>query len=56
MGQLKVEHLTEPKPDYVASLDMACMMHFGGMMDSQGVKTPRLHVSQILKQAWESQL
>ena len=55
MGQLKMEHLTERDPDYVASLDMACMMHFGGMMDRQEMRTPRLHVSQILKQALENQ-
>ena len=55
MGQLKVEHLTERKPDYVASLDMACMMHFGGMMDRRGIETSRLHVSQILKRALETQ-
>lgn len=54
MGQLKVEHLTEKRPNYIASLDMACMMHFGGMMDRQGVTTPRLHVSQILKRALEN--
>ena len=50
-GQLKLEHHTADPPDYVASLDMACMMHFGGMMDQQGVTTPRLHVVEILAQA-----
>jgi len=55
MGQLKVEHLTEKRPNYIASLDMACMMHFGGMMDRQGVTTPRLHVAQILKRALENE-
>jgi L-lactate dehydrogenase complex protein LldE len=55
MGQLKVEHLTESEPDFIASLDMACMMHFGGMMDKQKLGTPRLHVSQILKQALDNQ-
>ncbi len=54
MGQLKIEHLTEKRPNYVAALDMACMMHFGGMMDRQGVKTPRLHVAQILRKALDS--
>ena len=51
MGQLKIEHLMEPQPDVVASLDMACMMHFGGMMDRQGVQVRRLHVAQILAEA-----
>ncbi|MDQ8204628.1 (Fe-S)-binding protein [Pelagicoccus sp. SDUM812003] len=54
MGQLKIEHLIANMPDCIASLDMACAMHFGGMMDRQGIKTPRLHVAQILLQALES--
>jgi L-lactate dehydrogenase complex protein LldE len=51
MGQLKVDHLVADKPDIVASLDMACMMHFGGMMDRQGMQHRRLHISQILMEA-----
>lgn len=51
MGQLKIEHLTASDPDIVAALDMACMMHFGGMMDRQGIGTRRLHVAQILAAA-----
>lgn len=51
MGELKIEHLLAPQPDVVAALDMACMMHFGGMMDRQGVKVKRLHVAQILRDA-----
>jgi len=51
MGQLKVEHLTFHKPNCVATLDMACMMHFGGMMDRAGDSTKRLHVAQILRDA-----
>lgn len=51
MGTLKIEHLLASKPDVIASLDMACMLHFGGMMDRQGMETPRLHVAQILREA-----
>ncbi|MGC9451504.1 MAG: (Fe-S)-binding protein [Oceanipulchritudo sp.] len=51
MGKLKVEHLMAPEPDVVASLDMACMMHFGGMMDRQGITVRRMHVAQILAEA-----
>jgi L-lactate dehydrogenase complex protein LldE len=51
MGQLKVEHLTEHKPNVIAALDMACMMHFGGMMEKQGIQTPRMHFAQILRDA-----
>lgn len=54
MGQLKIEHLTAGKPDCIAGLDMACMMHFGGMMDRQKLATPRLHVAEILLAALRS--
>lgn len=49
MGELKVKHLMEPQPDVIAALDMACMLHFGGMMDREGIKVPRIHVAQILR-------
>jgi L-lactate dehydrogenase complex protein LldE len=49
MGELKVKHLMEPEPDVIASLDMACMLHFGGMMDREGITVPRIHVAQILR-------
>lgn len=49
MGKLKIEHLTECKPDVVAAADMGCMMHFGGMMEKQGYPQKRQHVAQILR-------
>lgn len=49
MGELKVKHLMEPQPDVIAAVDMACMMHFGGMMDRERISVPRLHVAQILR-------
>lgn len=53
MGELKIEHLLEGKPDVITSLDMACMLHFGGIMDKtgEGAGTQRLHVAQILRDA-----
>jgi L-lactate dehydrogenase complex protein LldE len=51
MGTLKVKHLMENNPDVIASLDMACMMHFGGLMDREQMKVPRVHVAQILRDA-----
>ena len=51
MGELKIQHLMENEPDVISSLDMACMLHFGGMMDRQRIKTNRLHVAQILRDA-----
>ncbi len=54
MGALKVEHLTASKPDCIAGLDMACMMHFGGMMEKAGDATPRRHVAEILRDALQN--
>ena len=51
MGTLKVKHLMENNPDLIAALDMACMMHFGGLMDREENKIPRVHVAQILRDA-----
>ena len=51
MGKLKVGNLTAPGPDVVAAADMGCMMHFGGMMDKEGISVKRLHVAQILRDA-----
>ena len=49
MGELKIENLTACKPDVVAAADMGCMMHFGGMMDKQGMPYQRMHLAQILR-------
>lgn len=51
MGTLKIEKLTAPEPDVVVAADMGCMMHFGGMMDKQGIPTRRLHLAQLLRDA-----
>jgi L-lactate dehydrogenase complex protein LldE len=49
MGTLKIEKLIACKPDIVAAADMGCMMHFGGMMEKQGLPQKRMHVAQILR-------
>lgn len=51
MGQLKIEHLTAGKPDVVTGLDMACLLHLGGMMDREGGGPRRMHVAEILEAA-----
>jgi L-lactate dehydrogenase complex protein LldE len=51
MGELKIENLVANKPDVVCSADMGCMMHFGGMMEKQGITTKRLHIAQVLRDA-----
>ena len=49
MGELKIENLIACKPDVVAAGDMGCMMHFGGMMDKQGMPQKRMHIAQLLR-------
>lgn len=51
MGTLKIEKLTACQPDIVAAADMGCMMHFGGMMEKQGIATKRMHIAQLLRDA-----
>lgn len=51
MGQLKCSHLLADKPDMLAAVDMACMLHLGGILDREGHDVPRLHVAQILRDA-----
>lgn len=51
MGDLKVEHLIASRPDLIVSADMGCVLHFGGIMEKQGLSTPRKHVAQVLRDA-----
>ncbi len=51
MGELKIEHLTAAKPEFVVSADMGCLIHIGGMMDREGLPQERLHVAQVLHRA-----
>lgn len=54
MGKLKLEHITETQPDCLAAVDMACMLHLGGLADREGVALPRRHVMQILRDALQN--
>lgn len=51
MGNLKLEHIqqADPKPEYLASADMGCLLHLGGMLDKAGVDLPRRHIIQIVR-------
>lgn len=49
MGDLKIESLLDPGPEIVASGDMGCLMHLGGMMDKKEIGTQRMHFAQILR-------
>lgn len=51
IGELKVQHLLEHKPDYLAAVDMGCGIHIGGIVKAQGQDIELLHVAQILRNA-----
>ncbi len=51
MGALKLEHIRAAQPDLVASIDMSCMMHLGGLAQKEGKPIKTLHVAQILRDA-----
>ncbi len=51
IGELKLQHLTENKPDYLASLDLGCGIHIGGLLAKQASSLQVLHVAQILRDA-----
>ena len=51
MGKLKLQHLLEPSPDIVGTLDMACMMHISGLAEHEGIPMNKKHVAEILREA-----
>lgn len=51
MGELKLQHVMQTKPDYLVSGDMGCLFHLGGMLDKKGQTLERRHLVQILRDA-----
>lgn len=51
MGALKLEHVRASNPDVVVSLDMSCLMHFGGMAQKEGKPLKTQHLAQVLRDA-----
>lgn len=51
MGQLKLEHLREAKPDLLVSADMSCLMHLNGLAEREGRPIPNQHFVQVLRDA-----
>jgi L-lactate dehydrogenase complex protein LldE len=49
MGDLKLEHIRAAKPDLVASVDMSCMMHLGGLAEKEGRPIKTQHFAQVLR-------
>lgn len=49
MGNLKIDHVTASRPQFLVSADMGCLLHLGGMIDKAGKQLPRLHLAQVLR-------
>ena len=51
MGDLKLDFIRTAKPDVLASGDMSCLMHLGGLASKEGTPIKCVHVVQILRDA-----
>ena len=51
MGRLKLENITKPKPDYLVSADMGCLMHLGGLVSREETPVKCLHLAEVLRMA-----
>ncbi len=51
MGSVKLDHILEANPDLLCAADMSCLMHLGGLAQSQGRNIPYLHAIEILRDA-----
>ncbi len=49
MGLLKLEHIGAVQADYLASLDLGCLMHLDGLARRNGRTMKPCHVAQILR-------
>lgn len=51
MGDLKLDFMRAAKPDVLASGDMSCLMHLGGLAAKEGKPVKSVHFVQILRDA-----
>ena len=51
MGDLKLEHVRAAHPDFLVSGDMSCLMHLGGLAETEGRPIRILHLAQVLRDA-----
>jgi L-lactate dehydrogenase complex protein LldE len=51
MGNLKLDHVLEAKPDLLVSGDMSCLMHMSGLAAKGGRPIKTVHFVQILRDA-----
>lgn len=51
MGDLKLSHIREAKPDLLVSGDMSCLMHLSGLAEKEGKPIKARHLAQVLRDA-----
>jgi len=51
MGDLKIDHILEAKPDVLAAVDLGCVMHLSGLAQRKKRPFPMVHAAQVLKDA-----
>ena len=51
MGRLKIEHAVAQKPEILASSDMGCLMHLGGLVNRESSPVKIMHLAEILAAA-----
>jgi len=51
LGNLMMDHIREAKPDVLVSGDMSCLMHLGGLAETEGRPIRILHLAQVLRDA-----
>ncbi len=48
MGQLKIEHITKQRPEFLISGDMGCAMHLGGLISRETTPIKCIHLAEVL--------
>ena len=51
MGRLKLENVTQHKPEFLVSGDMGCLMHLGGLVSREETPVKCLHLAEVLRAA-----
>ncbi|MDB6119214.1 MAG: hypothetical protein JWO08_2995 [Verrucomicrobiaceae bacterium] len=49
MGRLKLENVTNQKPEFLVSSDMGCLLHLGGLVSREATPVKCLHLAEVLR-------
>ena len=49
MGELKLDHIREARPDLLVSGDLSCLMHLSGLAARDGRPVKIAHVAEVLR-------